>query len=222
MFKNKIDSLIEEVIKSTLLEDESTIEINYNADDNKISMLQKEYDVKIYRSGRDKIKISGDSRQVWQMAKDFHAGDAAAAKAHPQLAKKVGTSSKSDKKSSSSLQKIGKDKFKGPDGQEYKIKTTDIKSTNDVKDYYKGNKDWENLVDKYKDEIKAYGLSNGSYAISSEFEDEVYDWIDEYGDMVDGNTPAGPDDTDGFDDFYDAHFGDSDPNAQRQDMMDKD
>jgi len=231
MFKDKINEGIEHHIRAALKEGNSTIEVNYNADNNKVDSLEKKYSVTVSKSGRDKIRVTGDSAKVWNLAKDFHKGSKPAAEAHPNLAKKLYGTDNPDytkgrddqavaKKKVSDMQKTGKDKFKGPDGKEYKVTNLQVRSTSDVKDYYKGNKEWSDIVDKYKDEIKAYDATDGSYAISPEAEEDIWDWIEDNGNLIDGEYPSGEMDQDGFDAFYDAHFGSSDPTAQASDKLD--
>ena len=64
MFKDRINEGIEHHIKAALKEDTSTIEVNYNADNNKVDSLEQKYSVTISRSGRDKIRVTGDSAKV--------------------------------------------------------------------------------------------------------------------------------------------------------------
>ena len=97
MFKDRINEGIEHHIKAALKEDTSTIEVNYNADNNKVDSLEQKYSVTISRSGRDKIRVTGDSAKVWNLAKDFHKGSKPAAEAHPNLAKKVNGTDNPDK-----------------------------------------------------------------------------------------------------------------------------
>ena len=124
MFKDRINEGIEHHIKAALKEDTSTIEVNYNADNNKVDSLEQKYSVTISRSGRDKIRVTGDSAKVWNLAKDFHKGSKPAAEAHPNLAKKVNGTDNPDKlddkdkddqavakKKVSDMQKTDKDKF---------------------------------------------------------------------------------------------------------------
>ena len=98
MFKDRINEGIEHHIRAALKEGTSTIEVNYNADNNKVDSLEKKYSVTISRSGRDKIRVTGDSAKVWNLAKDFHKGSKPAAEAHPNLAKKVNGTDKLDDK----------------------------------------------------------------------------------------------------------------------------
>ena len=120
MFKDRINEGIEHHIRAALKEGNSTIEVNYNADNNKVDSLEKKYSVTISKSGRDKIRVTGDSAKVWNLAKDFHKGSKPAAEAHPNLAKKVNGTDNPDKLDDKDKDDDKKDKDGGFDYDEYR------------------------------------------------------------------------------------------------------